>query len=118
MKPKYNFFKNTKYALQGLEDIIKNERSFLIELIFLPFIFVFLFFIEIDFIYKILMLSSFFGILICEAINASIERCVDLVTLEYNEFAKQAKDAASAAVFLSIFICVLIWSFILLKNFF
>lgn len=109
MKPKYNFFKNTNYALQGLKDIIFNEKSFFIEICFLPFVIIFLYFIDLNLSHKLLMFCSFFLILICEAINAAIERCVDLVTLEYNEFAKKAKDAGSAAVFLSISLCVLIW---------
>ena len=32
-QPKYNFFKNTSYALDGLIDIVKNEKSFKIELV-------------------------------------------------------------------------------------
>ena len=43
-QPKYNFFKNTSYALKGLIDLIKTETSFKIELIItlilLPVIFI------------------------------------------------------------------------------
>ena len=37
-KPKYNFFKNWKYALDGLITAIKTESSFKLELIFAVFI--------------------------------------------------------------------------------
>ncbi len=37
-QPKYNFFKNTSYALKGIVDLLKTETSFKIELIITIFI--------------------------------------------------------------------------------
>ena len=38
-KPKYNLFKNTQYALDGLIHILKTESSFKVELVAGIFIF-------------------------------------------------------------------------------
>lgn len=49
---------------------------------------------------QILLIGVLFLILITEALNSSIEACVDLVTTKWHKQAKIAKDCASAAVFL------------------
>ncbi len=108
-QPKYNFFKNTIYALQGLKDIIQNESSFKIELIIAVILLPILILIELDIIYKLLMFISLMGMLVAEVINSAIERVVDLVTLEHHPLAGRAKDAGSAIVFLSIVVFVVVW---------
>jgi diacylglycerol kinase (ATP) len=109
-QPSYHFFKNTTYALKGLKDIMANEKSFLIELvIFFLLILPILFLIDISLFKKLLLFGSYMLILVVEALNSAIERVVDLVTLEYHELAGQAKDVGSAAVFLSIVSCVVVW---------
>jgi diacylglycerol kinase (ATP) len=101
-----------------LKDLIKTESSFKLEIIFIFMFSLSLFFIEVSFIEKLIMFFSLVLILIVEAINGAIERVVDLVTLEYHEMAKRAKDAGSSAVFISIFFAVIVWGSILIKNFF
>jgi len=115
-QPKYNFFKNSSYALKGLADIIKNETSFKIEIIFLiPVIFVVLY-LDIDVVEKILLFVSYFFILIAETINSAIERVVDLVTLDHHKMAGRAKDVGSTIVFLSIAQAVIVWLFIIFST--
>jgi len=112
-QPKYNFIKNTSYALKGLKDIIKNESSFKIELVLLIPAIAIILLVDISLYLKLLMFNSYFGILIAEAINSAIERVVDLVTLEHNEMAGKAKDVGSTIVFLSIVLCCVVWGSIL-----
>ena len=115
-QPKYNFFKNTSYALKGLADIIKNETSFKIELtLLIPVVLVILYW-DIDVEQKILLFVSYFFILIAETINSAIERVVDLVTLDHHEMAGRAKDVGSAIVFLSIAQAIVVWLFIFLTT--
>lgn len=106
-QPKYNFFKNTSYALRGLKDIFLNETSFRLEILILIILILTMIFIDISLQHKILIILSFFVVIIAEAINSAIERTVDLVTTEYNEMAGRAKDVGSTIVFLSIvFLCI------------
>lgn len=116
-QPHYNFFKNTGYALAGLNDLLKTETSFKLELIVVLVLLPVLFFIEIALTQKLLMFISLMGMPLAEATNSAIERVVDLVTLEHHEMAKRAKDVGSTIVFLSIFIFVVVWSAIILKCF-
>lgn len=113
-QPKYNFFKNTGYALNGLKDIIQTESSFKIELIVAIILIPIIIFIDATLIHKALMFISLMGMLIAEAINSAIERTVDLVTLEHHDMAGRAKDVGSAIVFLSIAMFVITWAIVLI----
>ncbi|EAK7842169.1 diacylglycerol kinase [Campylobacter jejuni] len=113
MKPKYHFLNNARYALEGIFTLFKNEMAFRIELcIIIPAI-VFSFFLKVSFLEHLLMVSVLMLILIIEALNSAIEACVDLVTNEWHEKAKIAKDCASAAVFFSVLLALFVWGFIL-----
>lgn len=114
-QPKYNFFKNTGYAISGLKDLVKTEKSFKIELAITLLLLPVIFFLEASLTHKILLFISLFGMLIAEAINSAIERVVDLVTLEHHHMAGRAKDVGSAVVFLSITVFVVTWIFILVE---
>jgi diacylglycerol kinase (ATP) len=116
-QPKYNFFKNTSYAMQGILDLIKTETSFKIELILVLLLLPVIILLDITLIHKSLLFISMMGMLIAEAINSSIERVVDLVTLQYHEMAKRAKDAGSAIVFLSIIVFVITWIIVLIDSY-
>ena len=108
---KYSFFANASYALNGLKEVLSNEKSLRIELIVVALIWISLIFIDIEAHYRaILGISTLLPILV-EFINSAIERCVDLVTQDYHEMAKKAKDAGSASVFVSIVITSLIWAY-------
>lgn len=115
-QPKYNFFKNTSYALKGLLDLIKTETSFKIELIITILLLPALFFIDTTLTNKLLMFITLMGMLLAETINSAIERVVDLVTLDHHKMAGRAKDVGSAIVFISIFIFITTWSAILLSK--
>jgi diacylglycerol kinase (ATP) len=113
-QPKYNFFKNTSYALKGLVDLIKTETSFKIELIITLILLPVIIFIDTTLTNKALMFITLMGMILAETTNSAIERVVDLVTLEHHDMAGRAKDVGSAIVFLSIFIFVITWLIILI----
>ena len=104
--------------MNGLKDIISNESSFKIELIFVLVLLPILYLLPLDILYKLVMFMALMGILIAEAINSAIERVTDLVTLDYHEMAGRAKDAGSAVVFLSIVVCAVVWGFCFMHIFF
>lgn len=113
-QPKYNFFKNTSYALNGLLDLIKTETSFKIELVVVLLLLPVMLLIETSFENKALMFVTLMGMPLAETINSAIERVVDLVTLEHHHMAGRAKDVGSAIVFLSIFTLVATWAMIII----
>ena len=108
-KPKFNIFKNSSYAIEGLIEIFRNETSFKIEIILFIPLQIFIFFLPIAFSYKAILSVSIFIPILAEIINSAIERVVDLVTKDYHHLAKSAKDAGSALVFVSIVMTIIIW---------
>lgn len=113
-QPKYNFLKNTSYAVKGLIDLIKNESSFKIELIITLILLPVIIFVDTTLTNKALMFVTLMGMILAETTNSAIERVVDLVTLEHHDMAGRAKDMGSTIVFLSIFIFVVTWAIILI----
>lgn len=108
-KPKYTLFKNTTYALAGLADITKNESSFKLQILLFVVMNIIAWFLPIAFHLQVVLSLSMFIPLMAEVANSSIERVVDLVTLDYHELAKRAKDAGATLVFLSLLLTGLIW---------
>jgi len=114
LKKKYNLFKNSQYAFEGILTLLK-ERAFQLELLFIIPLLILLFFLNLTSIQKSIMAASLIFILITEALNTAVEYTVDLVTEEWREFAKKAKDTASAAVLLSLIQAAIIWGINLLS---
>jgi undecaprenol kinase len=92
-----NFLNKCKYSLQGLKFCFKNESSFVIVGIMLCLIIVLGICFDISFLEWVMTFGSIALIMIMELINTAIEATVDMVTQEYNEYAKVAKDCGSAA---------------------
>lgn len=92
-----NFTNKCKYSLQGLSYCFKNESSFLLTTILGCVIIILGILFDISFIEWVISFGSLALILITELINTAIESIVDMITLDYNENAKIAKDCGSAA---------------------
>jgi len=117
-RPKYNLFKNAKYAIDGLIEAFQTETSFKIE-VFAFFIFtIVIWFLPISILSKIIMQTAMLIPLITELLNSAVERVVDLVTKDIHPLAKHAKDAGAAAVLISFFLTIGIWIAVLIYEFF
>jgi len=108
-KPKFSIFKNVTYALEGAKTVLKSEKSFKTQLLVIAIIGITLIFINISTISKLILFFSTWLILIAEAFNSAIERVVDLVTQDYHQLAKEAKDIGSFAVLLTFILIASIW---------
>ena len=113
-KPKHNLFRNGGYAVEGFIDIVKNETSFKWQLLMLFVLGSIAWVLPIDFAYSSILFISLFIPVLAEIANSAIERVVDLVTNEYHQLAKQAKDAGATMVLVSLVVMVLIWISVLL----
>lgn len=116
-KPKYTLFKNTTYAIAGLVDITKNESSFKLQIFLFVLMNVLAWSLPLAFHLQAILSISLFIPLLAEVTNSAIERVVDLVTMDYHELAKRAKDAGAALVFLSLVSTGCIWSAVLYIGF-
>lgn len=118
MKPKYNIFSNSVYALEGIYSMWCRETSFRVEVFCIIPLIIFSFLLDISLVARILIITSMLFILVVECINSAIEATVDLNTEEIHPLAKIAKDCASSAVFFSIVSSFLIWVTILIDLFY
>ena len=116
-KPEYTLFKNTRYALNGLIEVIRNESSFKLQLLLFFGMGTLAWLLPIERVYSAVLSISLFIPLLAELANSAVERVVDLVTLEYHELAKRAKDAGAALVFISLVMTGAIWISTLLIAF-
>lgn len=116
-KPRYTLFKNTRYALNGLIEVTRNEPSFRLQILLFVSGMSIAWVLPISFIHSAILAASLFIPVIAEVINSSIERTVDLVTFDHHELAKRAKDAGAALVFLSLAMLAFIWGLTLYDAF-
>lgn len=105
---RHALIKSFEYAAAGLRGIIIQERNFKIQL-FIGFLAVIL-----GFILK-LSLSEWLDlvivitlVLVFELINTSIEEIVDLISPQYHDQAKIAKDVAAGTVLMASFGSVIV----------
>lgn len=107
----------SRYSLQGLRACFRHEEAFRTELgialVLTPLAFV----VARDALDLVLLLGVMVLVLIVELLNSAVESVVDLHGGERHELAGRAKDQGSAAVMLSMALCVLVWVGILWERF-
>ena len=116
-KPKYTLWDNASYAISGLIEVTKHESSFKLQLLLFVVMNVVAWTLPIAFIYAATLSVSLFIPIMAELANSAVERVVDLVTHEYHELAKRAKDAGAAMVLVSLLFTGAVWIVILIAAF-
>jgi len=113
LQGKTSFLESMNHAIDGISYTSDKERNFKIEIIIAILVIIAGFFFKINRVEWLVLLLTISSVLTLELINTSIERCVDLVTKDYKELAKNAKDVAAGAVLIasifSIFIGIVIF---------
>jgi len=117
-KPEYTLLKNTRYAMNGLIEVTRNEKSFRLQLLLFAVAAVVAWILPVSFNHHAILFVSLFIPIMSEIANSAIERGVDLVTLEHHELAKRAKDAGAALVFVSFVVLGTIWVLTLYDAFY
>lgn len=106
------------YSAAGLKVAIKHERSFqqelLISLIMIPA----LLFLPVPVYLKWFVFFSHILVLVTELLNSAVEAVVDMVSPDYHELAKRAKDLGSAAVLLTLILTTSLWLYVLFSTFY
>jgi len=62
--------------------------------------------------------SSVVLVMVVELLNTGIESAIDRIGAEWHELAKRAKDMGSAAVLLSLLMCMAVWAAAIYAKFF
>lgn len=98
------------YSADGLGAAFRHESAFRQELVLFVLLLPLLYFLPVSLFFKCLLFSVNTMVLIVELLNSGIESVVDLVSPDYNIYAKRAKDMGSAAVLLSLLLAAGLWA--------
>ncbi|CAN7382187.1 diacylglycerol kinase [Rhizobacter sp. LjRoot28] len=105
------------YSLDGLSSAYRGESAFRQEtwaaVVMLPAAF----WLGRTWIEVALLVGSVLLVMIVELLNSGIEAAIDRISFAHHELSKRAKDQASAAVFLSVLLCLGVWSATLYHRF-
>ena len=97
------------FSLKGLRAAWKNEAAFRQEVIgVLPFI-ILSFFLDVSSIERILLVSVLVLVVIVELLNSAVECAIDRIGPEFHVLSGRAKDMGSAAVFIAVIWCAIVW---------
>ncbi len=92
--------KSFKHALNGFIALLKNEHNFRIHLFVATVAIVSGIYLHISLSEWCVIIFAITVVLIAEAINSSIEMLADVVSMDFNEKIKLAKDYGAFAVFI------------------
>ncbi len=96
--------KSTNHAWRGLGILIRNTHNFWVH-VFFALLAVYLgFLLQISGVEWVLIVFAIGFVFTTEAFNTALEIDIDLTSPEYHPYARDTKDIAAGAVFLSIIV--------------
>lgn len=105
------------YSLDGLVAAYRGESAFRQELAVAAVLVPTACVVPGSLTQRALLIATVALVLVAELLNSSLEATVDRISLDDHELARRAKDTASAAVFVSLLTCGLVWVLILIDIF-
>ena len=100
----------TGYSVHGLLLAYRGESAFRQEVWVAAVLLPGAFWVGRSWIEISLLVGAVLLVLIVELLNSSIEAAIDRVGYELHDLSKRAKDLASAAVMLSVLLCIGVWA--------
>ena len=105
MGAQMNFFKNRIEsfinAFRGLRDILKTEHNAWVHMFFTLMVLFLSWWLQVSFIEIVFIIIVTSLVWITEAFNTVLEIVIDIVSPQFSEPARRAKDIAAAAVLFS-----------------
>ncbi|MBI3372157.1 MAG: diacylglycerol kinase [Betaproteobacteria bacterium] len=103
----------THWSLSGLAAALRNEAAFRQELFCAAVMVPLGLWLGANGLERAMLVASVLQVLVVELLNSALEAAVDRVSLEHHELAGRAKDIGSAAVMVSLVLCVTVWLLVL-----
>lgn len=105
-----------RHSWRGLVAAYHSERAFRIELALTLFVFPAAFWLGENLQEYVILIGSWFFVLMMELVNTAIETIINRISREHHVDSGKAKDIGSAIVFLSAIQAAFFWLFILIKK--
>ena len=102
-------WKALHYSADGLIATFRNETAFRLELTMAVVLIPIALVLPLKGMEKVMLIGSVLLVLVVELLNTAVESVVDRVSEETHHLSKRAKDAGSAAVFISLVILGITW---------
>lgn len=97
-----NFWESFKCSVNGIKYVFTSQRNIIIQSLFGIMAIVLGFLFKISFGEWLALSITIFLVIFAECINTAIETTIDLITEDYNEKARIAKDVAAGAVLVTV----------------
>ena len=110
------FVKSCGYAFQGIAEAFRVGRNFKVQLCFAVLAVILGIAFRIDPVEWAVIAVCIGVVLGGECLNTAVEAIVDLVSPDYHELAKRAKDCAAGGVLLCAFASVAVAAFVFLPR--
>jgi diacylglycerol kinase (ATP) len=105
------------YSAAGLKAALKFEPAFRQEIALFIVLAPLGFWLGRDGVERALLIVSLLLVLVVELLNSAIETAVNRMSEQPHALSGRAKDLASAAVFVSILLVLLVWTLVLADRF-
>jgi diacylglycerol kinase (ATP) len=106
-----------RQALQGVSWAFYTQPHFQFHIIVGTFVIILAFVLRVSIVEVLVLLLTIFFILVVELLNTAIEATINLVTDEWQGYAKVAKDVSAGAVLIASIGSVLIGSMVFVPKF-
>ncbi len=100
------------HSMRGLALALHIESSFRQELLLAAVLIPLAFWLRLGPLHTVALIGSVMMVLVVELLNSSIEATVDRISLEHHRLSQRAKDLGSAAVLLTLLLCLLTWGLV------
>jgi diacylglycerol kinase (ATP) len=107
----------TGHSIRGIRACWHHEAAFRLDVSLCVILFALSFPVAESTVQWLALIAPLFLLLIVEILNSAIETTVDRISLEHHEMSGRAKDIASAAVMLCLFLIATSWGAIAWTNF-
>lgn len=108
MSKKGKLINSFGFAFQGIKEAFTYEPNFKIHVLIGVLVSILAFYLNFSRQDWLVLIFTIFFVLILELINTAIEELVNLVSPEFSQNAKIAKDVSAAAVLLGSFLAVIV----------
>ena len=93
--------KSFRYAVKGIKYCISNERNMRIHTVATVYVLAFSPFFKFSKFELVMLILTILSVVAAEMVNTAVEGLSDIFVSEYNVAAKNIKDVAAGAVFIS-----------------
>ena len=104
-------------SLAGLKDAWRHESAFRQEILIAAVLLPIACLVPVSAVERALLIGSVLLVIIVELLNTSVEAAIDRISFDHHSLSKRAKDIGSAAVFMALVLCALVWLLILPGHF-